>query len=215
MADDKKKNDGIKWIAGSAALVVGIFVLALVFQGGATKPAPHSATPTPSADAQPGPNGIQMGGISQGSFGPLYQRRVANEIGKNFKKLEAKQQAKMVALQKQQNDQAQKTAAILNSIQQQQLQLQQEITAANRRRNEESQGIQYNQMGQSGVGLHHSRFSETPQQAMGASQPLNVTAKKPNKLSPVIASDGFVKGTLLNGVEASGGAGASGLSGAG
>jgi len=215
MADNKKKNENLRWVAGSVALVVGIFVLAFVFHGGAPKPAPQVAKPTTSADAQPGQNGIQMGGIPQGSFGPLYQRRVASEIGQNFKKLEAKQQAKMVALQKQQNDQAQKTASILNSIQQQQQQLQQEITTENRRRNEESQGIQYNQMGQPGAGLHHSRFSETPQQAMGASQPLNAATNKSNKLSPVIASDGFVKGTLLNGVVASGGAGASGLSGAG
>jgi conjugal transfer pilus assembly protein TraB len=136
MADDKKKNDGLKWIAGSVALVVGIFALALTFHRGPTTPAPQAVKPMTSAGTQPGQNGIQMGGISQGSFGPLYQRRVANEIGQNFKKIEAKQHAKMMALQQMQNNQAQKTDAILNSIQQQQQQLQQEITTQNRRRNE-------------------------------------------------------------------------------
>lgn len=197
--NQKEKKETLKWIGGAIAVVLVTIIIAVIFSTPSQQSRPVQKTIKPNDQ-----NSLQMGGLGEGQFGPLYQQRISNEIKNNFDQIEKKQNQKITAIQKEQLKSSQETNQLIRSMQSQESALQQEIVEQKESERNHSRKITYHSMNGNPGAAGGSRFTETPGQAMNGGVPLKNTAdKRAEKKSPVIASDGFIRGSLLNGVVAS------------
>ncbi|MBU2734568.1 hypothetical protein HAQ00_02260 [Acidithiobacillus caldus ATCC 51756] len=195
-----KKKEIALFLAVPAGIVGLIFVVALMTSGPG-KPQQNSnqqATPAPTKK-------VDLGGLKPGSFGPLYQKRVGEEIQQRFERIESKQKAEIAALEaKEQAAQSQNTK-ILEQIERHQEALQSALQEHQHREREEQRTVHFfgGQTPSNGV-ANASAFTQTPAQAMATTARLEPTAAVSKKKKLVVPM-GFVSGRLLNGVDATAG----------
>jgi len=222
MANDKapsKKNskkDYLLVFGLPAGLVVGIFIIALA-SSGPSQPA-HRVTQQTSSPTNTSGSAVNLGGLKSGSFGPLYQQRIGDEITERFQKIEKKQKAQMLALQQKEQQDNERSNQMLEQIEKNQEALQAELQQRARRERDEHRSVQFfgGESAKSGA-YQSSQFTQTPAQAMASgSAPLENTAMQKQKRRQLIVPMGFVTGRLLNGVDATGSGGVgSGISSSG
>ena len=215
-SEPSKKKNKKKEVAVFLAIPVGIvaliFIIAIMTNG-PSHTAPQNADQRRVAEPA---QKVDLGGLKPGSFGPLYQKRVGEEIQQRFQKIEAKQKAEISALEASEQQAQSQNTEILKQIEQHQEALQGELQEHQHREREEHRSVQFfgGESSSNPPGTAQG-FTQTPEQAMAAeSTPMEHTAAVRNK-KKLIVPMGFVSGRLLNGVDATSGGVGGGVSATG
>lgn len=205
-----KKKEIALFLAIPAGIVIIIFVMAIMTSGPSSAPSANQNQRVAPPPAQK----VDLGGLKPGSFGPLYQKRVGQEIEQHFKRIEEKQKAQIASLEAAERQAQSQNTEILQKIEDHQEALQRELAQHQHQEREEHRTVQFFGGSTGNSPMHPSQFTQTPEQAMAASTPLEHTAAV-RKARKLIVPMGFVSGRLLNGVDATSGGVGQGVSASG